>query len=125
MTSKSELTEEIRLLKTEQKKVALNIKSVKGQYNRISEKIDEKERAIKMMKMEPHISDHAVLRYIQRKMGFDLDAIRAEIMTPTVYYAIKAGACKVTIEGYSYMVSKEGCITTIIGPDMALPKERI
>lgn len=124
MTSKSELSEEIKTLKDEQQKIAMHIKSNKQNYNSLTERISEKERSIKMLKQEPHVSDHAVLRYIQRRMGFDLDAIRAEIMAPTVYHAIKAGAVKVTIDGYSYMVSKEGCITTVIGPDMTLPKAR-
>jgi hypothetical protein len=63
---------------------------------------------------EPSVSDHALLRFIGRVLGVDLDALRARILTPTVAAAIKAGARAVTVEGTRFVV-KGGVIVTILG----------
>lgn len=67
-----------------------------------------------MTKIVPHVSDHALLRFLERVKGVDLDAIRAEILSPLVKCAIKAGASAVIIDGHRCPVSPHGTITTIM-----------
>lgn len=38
-----------------------------------------------------YISDHAVLRYLERVKGVDIEAIRAEMMSPAVDTAARIG----------------------------------
>ena len=38
-----------------------------------------------------YISDHAVLRYLERVKGVDIEAIRAEMMSPAVDTAAQIG----------------------------------
>jgi hypothetical protein len=61
---------------------------------------------------EPRVSDHALLRYIERVYGVDVDAARSEIMTPAIVTALKSGASAVTVKGIR-MVAKEGVIVTV------------
>lgn len=63
--------------------------------------------------VEPRVTDHAVLRYIERVLGFDVDAIRTRIMSKTVRDAIRSRAGAVTIDGYRYEI-KAGAVVTII-----------
>jgi hypothetical protein len=59
------------------------------------------------------VSDHAVVRYLERVMGFDIDALRARIMTPTIERAIRSGVARVRIpEGV--VVVREGIITSFL-----------
>ncbi len=61
----------------------------------------------------PSVSDHAVLRYMERKYGFDVAAIRAEILTPERREAIRCGAKSITVEGMRFVV-RDGTITTAL-----------
>lgn len=66
---------------------------------------------------EPKISDHALLRYIERILGVDVDAMRSEIMSDAVKSALRAGASGVTVNGVK-MVAKDGVIVTVLSEDM-------
>ena len=61
---------------------------------------------------EPNVSDHAVLRYLERHYNMDIDAIRAEIMTPVVRQAIILGVNSVTTKGLRFSI-KGSTVTTI------------
>jgi len=62
---------------------------------------------------EPRLSDHALLRYLERVKGVDVDGAKREIMTPTVIAAIKAMATTVIVNGARLLV-KDGTIVTIM-----------
>lgn len=57
-----------------------------------------------MGKRQPIISDHAVVRYIERVFGVDVDQIRAGMATDDVRSAIALGASSVTIEGIEFRI---------------------
>ncbi len=59
------------------------------------------------------VSDHAVLRYLERKFNLDIESIRAEILTPTILDAINMGANSVKVNGMTFKVSNK-TITTVI-----------
>jgi hypothetical protein len=44
--------------------------------------------------MEVRVSDHAIVRYLERHYKMDIQAIRDEILTPTTKAAIAAGSHK-------------------------------
>lgn len=66
----------------------------------------------------PRVSDHAVLRYLERVKGLDIEKIRSEILTPDIAAAIRAGATAVTISGARFPV-RGGVIVTVIGDEFA------
>lgn len=59
------------------------------------------------------VSDHAVLRYIERVLKFDVDAIRKQILTPERIGYIKAGACKINVDGTVFVVKDKTIVTTL------------
>lgn len=66
-----------------------------------------------MPQRDPRVSDHALLRYMERVMGLDLDAVRDRILTPENRAAIAAGATAILIEGERYPVSEGVIVTTL------------
>lgn len=71
---------------------------------------------------EPRISDHALLRYMERVMGVDVDAVRSEILNEKIKAALKMGATAVTVNGVK-MIAKEGTIVTVLSEEMK-PKRK-
>jgi hypothetical protein len=52
------------------------------------------------------VSDHALVRYLERVGGFDLSKLRQELGT-RVADAAKAGATTVTMEGFAYRIGRD------------------
>jgi hypothetical protein len=70
----------------------------------------------------PSISDHALLRYIERVHGVDVDALKADLLTDQLVTAIKAGASGLkTAEGT--FVIKGAVVVTFLAADMR-PKRK-
>jgi hypothetical protein len=60
------------------------------------------------------ITEHALLRYIERVAGVDMDALAAHIITPDVQRAIEAKARTYKTSQCTYVI-KGGQIITILG----------
>ena len=89
------------------------IKPLQQEVSRIELERQELLRAIEAALKEPRVSDHAVIRYLERKYGFSFDAVRAEILTADRIAAINAGAKSIKHEGVSFLV-RDKTITTVI-----------
>lgn len=79
-----------------------------------------------MKRPRVRVSDHAVVRYLERVGGFDIERLRAEIAR-RVEAGVKAGACGVTIDGYSYRirVDEHGpVVSTILDANMGTSDRR-
>ena len=59
------------------------------------------------------VSDHAVLRYLEKKFNLDIKSIRDEILTPMVRDSIKSGAISVNTCGMKFKVSDKTIVTVI------------
>ena len=62
---------------------------------------------------EPRMSDHALLRYIERVCEIDVEEIRQSIMTPGVIEGIKMGCSKVKKDGVEFRVQNNTIVTVI------------
>lgn len=63
---------------------------------------------------EVKVSDHALLRYIERAMGVDLDKFRAAILTEQNRKAIEfAGDCTIKSGGVEFVVKNRTVVTVI------------
>lgn len=61
------------------------------------------------------ISDHAIIRFMERVKDIDMDIIRAEMRTPALQAAVELGAPVVIgRQGERYLV-KNGVLVTVIG----------
>ncbi len=85
--------------------------------------IDNELRRRSIPVQEPRLSDHAILRYIERAFNIDIDAIKERIMTPDVVQAIKNGASAVTVEGIKFKI-KDNAIITAFAPDIPKAKTK-
>lgn len=65
-----------------------------------------------MTKRRPQITDHALIRYLERVIGIDVDAHRREI-EQRVTVAVERGACALVREGFRYRI-KDCNVTTIV-----------
>lgn len=66
--------------------------------------------------VKPTISEHALLRYIERVMGFDLDALRRQIMTDSVTSIIQSlPNGRIPAEGCRLVV-QNGTVVTVEAP---------
>lgn len=59
----------------------------------------------------PTVTDHAVLRYIERVHGIDINSVRQEMLSPTTIAAMKAGAASVTVRGIKFVVNGMKIVT--------------
>jgi hypothetical protein len=59
------------------------------------------------------VTDHCLLRYIERVKGVDLDVLRAEIVA-IVGPAVKCGATSVSSAGFTYCLAPTGAVKTIV-----------
>lgn len=69
------------------------------------------------MASDIRITDHALVRFLERVEGIDLDPLREEIVALT-REAINAGASGITINGFLYNVDpKSRAVVTIYTPE--------
>lgn len=69
-------------------------------------------------KFQPSLSDHALLRYIERFCGFDVEALRARLMTDGLVTALRAGAAKYTENQVTYLL-RDNTVVTIVDREAA------
>lgn len=63
-----------------------------------------------MKKPLAHVTDHAVLRYLERVKGLDIDAVRLEL-GHVVDRAVELGAGAAVIDGIRYVLSGATIVT--------------
>lgn len=68
---------------------------------------------IRLRDIETRVTDHALVRYLERVLKIDLDVVRREILTPAVVDALKTGATGVTVNGVKF-IAKDGILITVI-----------
>lgn len=65
------------------------------------------------IKQTEHVSDHAVLRYLERVCGVDIEGIRRGLLTPEVKAAMRLKATSVTIQGVTFRLKDSSVVTVI------------
>lgn len=62
---------------------------------------------------ESYITDHALIRYLERVKGIDLNAIREEILPAKRKSILKSGAGRIKGDGYE-LICADGAVVTVI-----------
>lgn len=62
--------------------------------------------------MTVRVSDHAVVRFLERVQGVDIDNVRARIAA-MCKQAAELGANSAVIRGHRYILNNEGMVVTI------------
>lgn len=99
---------EVRLAKAriEVRDKSRTFSRLESEYNALLTKVQAEQAA-------PRISDHAVIRYLERKHGFCFEDIRADMMTDRVKLGMDMGAHRVGYDG-GKLVIKNRCAVTWI-----------
>lgn len=105
----SELEDEASRVAKDVASIELQLGHLKANLNEITTELAKRRRPAP----EPRLSDHALLRYLERIKGVDVEGARREIMTPSVIEAIKAMATSVIVNGAKFLV-RDGCVVTIM-----------
>lgn len=70
------------------------------------------------MKRSVNVTDRAVLRYLERVMGFDIEKVREHIRGVTLD-AIEAGATSKIVDGFAYELDpRSRSVCTVLAPGM-------
>lgn len=91
--------------------------AIREKKRAVQTELNDTKRKIKILQQDrPHVSDHAVYRYLQRVQGLDTDKIREEMITPKALDLLDrmawADGKYPAGNGYSLVV-KDGTIVTI------------
>lgn len=65
-----------------------------------------------MKKSIVHVTDHALLRHLERVLGVDVEALRQEVGRSIDKVMIE-GACGVVIEGFDYRIEGTTVVTVV------------
>ena len=89
------------------------LKSLQVKKNRLK-LLDKTEKQIRKLKRMPVVTEHALLRYAERGMGFDVEAVTKEILSPsTLSFIKKFKTGKVPIGNNLQAVVRDGHVVTI------------
>ena len=125
LTGTVRTSHELKQLRTRREKLVVDIEARKADLKTAEEAyvkaksqleaVDVQIAALSREGQAPIVSEHALLRYIERAMGIDLEAVRAEILTPRNTNAIKTlQTCKLPLGNQLKAVVKEGVVVSIV-----------
>ena len=89
-----------------------NLADTRAQLATVRAELDKRRRGA----VESRLSDHALIRFLERSMGIDMAALKARILNDTVKTAIKAGATAVTVDGVRLKVQDNVIVTVLDTP---------
>lgn len=75
------------------------------------------ERRIEAMETRPRVTDHAIVRYLERAYGIDMAALREEMLPADAVATVqKLGTCNIS-NGRAKLIVRKGVVVTAIEPD--------
>ena len=95
----ADLDTRIESLKTEAAPLREQIGNIDRQKTKLEGQRAELRKQLAVMDEKPRVSDHAVVRYLERKYGFNFEDVRSEMLTPVVIQAMNAGVAGVKFNG--------------------------
>lgn len=111
-TRKSKALVDLQTAKDERKEASNTINHINNIIKNLDKQIEE------LTEKDLVVSEHAILRYLERKYSLDLEVIRQEIATDTVKDQHKLlGAGKYPIGDGMKAVIKDNTIVSVIGKD--------
>lgn len=108
LTKKLDTTSaEIETIDQQMKKLQSDLTALSAARAKLTVTRASLEEQIRDHQKPPVVTDHAVLRYLQRHQGIDVEAIRKRLLSPTVITAMDFGASRVkTSEGNLRIVNR-------------------
>lgn len=105
---RDELLAEIKVISGQRAQIDNRERNLKAELDRVQKKLDQ----IQGGRTEPVVSEHAMLRYLERVKGVDLQGVVAEILTPERVRLIKSvGTCEINVGGIKFIVCDRVVVT--------------
>lgn len=79
--------------------------------NALNAELAEVKLRLRVLTEAPSVSDHAVIRYLERKHGFCFEDIRSEMLTDTVVAAMRSGVESVKALGGTMVIKGMKVVT--------------
>jgi hypothetical protein len=108
-----ELAQRITALDADAKPVREQLGNIDRQRAKLAKDKADLERQLSSVSAEPRVSDHAVIRYLERMHGFSFEAVRKELLTPAVVNAMRSGVGTVRTNRGTFRL-KDCTIVTVI-----------
>lgn len=122
----SSLESERHSLRIEKAELDKNIHAFRKEASSVAAKLGELDAKIKFAKENKDarviLTDHAMLRYIERKYNINIDELREEIMTPNVVAAVRMGEKSIETNGMKFMIDGTRIVTSLL-PWMTTKRE--
>lgn len=88
---RDDLEARIGALTEESKPIREQISNLDRTRGKLLNELGDVRQKITALAESPSVSDHAVIRYLERKHGFSFDDVRSQMLTPTVVAAMRSG----------------------------------
>jgi septal ring factor EnvC (AmiA/AmiB activator) len=112
------ILEELRHVEDHRASLRKKMSDVDRRHATLCKERDRIARTIVKRSSEPSVSDHAILRYLERHEGLDVEAIKRKMLLPEVLAAIEMGLNKVAVDGHSFNLSGAEIVTYYLtGPE--------
>lgn len=120
--SKAEKQKRLSLIKkTLLPDLVLELEAIKQKTSGLKNRINQYEQEAVNLTLEltpptpviPKVSDHALVRYLERHHKFDLDMFRNEILTADRIAAIQAGCTEIKANGLRFKVQDNVVVTVL------------
>ena len=102
---------EILLIKAKQKPLRKQISALDSDISKAEERLRKSQEILATFKAEPKITDHAVIRYLERVHNFSFEEIKSDLLSENVVFAIKSGAKAVKKDGYNLVIKGNSVVT--------------
>lgn len=89
----------IEALKADAKPLREQVSNIDRTIGKLNAERAELSNRLMDLKQKPRVSDHAVVRYLERKYGFTFEDVREELLTDAVRQAMDMGAEGVRMNG--------------------------
>jgi len=121
MSKLAELEKEQKILNSRVDAIRMEMDAARNRLKMLDKDLVAAQHAVFLKKNEirsaatlahpPAITDHALIRYLERKLGLDMDVIRAEILTDDLIAAAATLGGKCT---YGKFVIKDNTVVTVL-----------
>lgn len=113
---------ELKRLQTQVSTINAEIIPIQKQINDLQERVNKlyaerakvKAEIDRMQAGPPIVTEHAILRYLERKYGFDIETIKREILPDKVIDQYKVlGGGKYPVDGFKVVIKNNAVVTIL------------
>lgn len=111
-TLRDKLTAELEAKRAEKQVVDNDFNKIRQQVANVDRQIAEL-KALAADNSAPVVTEHALLRYLERAKGVDLEATRAEILEGRIEAIKTCGTCKIVANGVTLVVKDRAVVSVM------------